>query len=558
MSQFIKPVGLVLFASSILITLAFQNCAGEQVDPDAYLNSLGTDTGIVSSELGQNSETVNDADRLTREELVAILRGRTLQSPVWYFPNWLRLANAYLFIERVQRAGQPTGSYVTINEEGAAQEKTLHITEPNFNTFWSAQPRRFIFDPQSQNYDLLFMKEDGTEILALMVTPDEIVWRWKRTLARPITQMDFINARMAITEFGPALQLGRLRVNNLLQNSTPLPPGPQCPVNQHEESGVCVANVRTCTIANAATAEQRWDGTAWLACQVLTCNPRTLQINNTTCQAAPTSLNATFATGCFRQPPGTPGGAATVGFKRYVYTFGPGGNAIIQQYRYIDSACRDAEYDIRWTRPYVIQGYNISSTTSNPAHGALRIQFNDFGVTRRAPGNDEAADLNTRRVCNGTTWIAGTRIDVRTHQCSSGEPVTFRTLFKIEPSRVRLGSYTNTSTPTTYPTSVYTEPAYEMYPANRCDVRGNASTRVLGEGVISTTQAGATCQPLSCRPGYYISPAATTCFPGQCTVAQYLAERPDVRTALGTSAAAIRNHYNSAGRAEGMCNPSLN
>lgn len=57
------------------------------------------------------------------------------------------------------------------------------------------------------------------------------------------------------------------------ENPLPAPttPGPQCALNMHLESAVCVSNKRPCPVTNGI-AEETWNGSNYGACTVVTCN----------------------------------------------------------------------------------------------------------------------------------------------------------------------------------------------------------------------------------------------------------------------------------------------
>lgn len=55
------------------------------------------------------------------------------------------------------------------------------------------------------------------------------------------------------------------------ESEVPTPTDPQCEMNTHFESGVCVPNKRICPVTNG-TADQTWNGTAYGICTVIMCN----------------------------------------------------------------------------------------------------------------------------------------------------------------------------------------------------------------------------------------------------------------------------------------------
>ena len=45
-----------------------------------------------------------------------------------------------------------------------------------------------------------------------------------------------------------------------------------CPTGEHLSQGLCISDLRTCTVANASAAQQEWDGAAWGSCYATGCN----------------------------------------------------------------------------------------------------------------------------------------------------------------------------------------------------------------------------------------------------------------------------------------------
>lgn len=67
----------------------------------------------------------------------------------------------------------------------------------------------------------------------------------------------------------------------------------ECEDDTHQEGTTCVANERSCTIANGV-GKQTWNGVAWRACQLVKCNSGYYQKNNSEqkCYAVPTNCGA--------------------------------------------------------------------------------------------------------------------------------------------------------------------------------------------------------------------------------------------------------------------------
>lgn len=59
--------------------------------------------------------------------------------------------------------------------------------------------------------------------------------------------------------------------SNLSSDAPASSGGPACVAGTHLEAGVCISDVRTCTVLNGA-GQETWNGTAFGACTVVTCN----------------------------------------------------------------------------------------------------------------------------------------------------------------------------------------------------------------------------------------------------------------------------------------------
>lgn len=83
-------------------------------------------------------------------------------------------------------------------------------------------------------------------------------------------------------DFKPASDNSANSFSNEESDSPPptIPQDPQCAINTHLESGVCVSNTQLCMVANGV-GQSTWNGTIFGTCSVTTCNPGYERMGNT-------------------------------------------------------------------------------------------------------------------------------------------------------------------------------------------------------------------------------------------------------------------------------------